>query len=95
MSAIEHGTRRGYAQCVKRAEGACPACRRAQSDYMQEWRQRYPTAQKREQHKQDARGRALRALARAHPAEFRRLYDAELAKLPDLLPHATAARRAR
>ena len=88
------GTYGGYQAHGQRGEERCDACKEASRRYQSQRRKTYPRAQAAEKAKEYARDRALRKLARLHPAEFRVLYDAELATLPDPFPAITAARKA-
>lgn len=85
------GTYAGYQIHGRRGEPRCEACKKANREYMAANRRAYPRRQQHEAAKQQARDRALRRLARLHPAQLRALYDEELATLPDPFPATTAA----
>lgn len=68
MNAIAHGTRSGYMRCIKRPEGSCEPCRRANNDYAREHRRRRSWATYR---------RALDRLAQRHAEEFHALLEQE------------------
>lgn len=74
---IEHGTYKGYQRCVRRDAGSCAECRAAASAYSREYRSR-PQVRAAELAREAARQRAYSRLARAHPADYRALYLAEI-----------------
>lgn len=75
------GTPAGYqAHRKERREDACDDCKRAQAEYTAALRRANPELYAQSQSIQRARDRALRRLARQHPAEFDELYREELLK---------------
>lgn len=75
MSA-EHGTVAGYHRHRRAGEPQCAECRRAQNEYVQEWRRRPGTQDPRRAYAR-AKGRALQRLLRLYPAEFATLMNEE------------------
>lgn len=71
-----HGTYAGAQKHRHDAEEVCPPCREAAAAYIRAWRK---TA-KQDHVRNLARKRALSALARAHPADYERLYVTEVNK---------------
>lgn len=88
------GTYAGVSAHHSRDEQLCGPCREAGAAYMAQWRRDHPRSHGFEMDKQAARNRALRRLARLHPAELRVLYDEELTKVTDPFPALRAAREA-
>lgn len=77
------GTYPGYQTHKRRGEAACPECLAANAAYARQWRAAAvpnEAAAARARSDRRARGRALTRLARAHRAEFLRMYQEELAK---------------
>lgn len=72
------GTEAGYQRHVRAGEIACDDCKGGHALYMRLWRARGGMARSRAF--RDARGRALSALARRHPNEYRELYLRERAR---------------
>jgi hypothetical protein len=75
---IKHGTYGGYQAHKLKGIPICEPCRLANNAYQRDYRKTNPDRQAVNVARQHARDRALRKLARAHPVEFRALYDAEL-----------------
>lgn len=73
---IHHGTYGGYQQHLKRGVQPCEECREARNTYVRSYREN-PARRARERTLEAARTRALARLARAHSAEYRRLYEEE------------------
>lgn len=71
------GTYRGAQAHRKRGEKPCDPCKAAQNAYVKQWRTRNAERAAELHRDQNARDRALRALARRHPGEFDQLYQAE------------------
>lgn len=78
--ADEHGTYAGAQRHKRRGEECCDLCRKAYAAYMRRYRKDNPANYASERKVQNARGRALARLARAHADEFARLYDEERAR---------------
>ena len=77
----EHGTTYGAAQRCKVVHGsACRLCAPVLAEYMRQCRASNPEMVGRNRVLTRARSRALTRLAEQHPAEFDRLYQAELDK---------------
>lgn len=69
-----HGTYAGAKAHEYAGEKPCPACKRANAEYMAQWRKRTKINWRA---RRNARGRALDALARMYPDDFERLYVEE------------------
>jgi hypothetical protein len=77
---IPHGTKARY-EYENRHGGACDLCRRANTKYMAEWRNKNKPAKRQQEERQHARDRALRKLAQQYPRKFKAILDAELASV--------------
>ncbi len=73
-TAAEHGTYARYNAEMASGEKPCDLCRKAANIYIREWRAKSPRHQV-EKARERARGKARRALAFRHRAEFLRLVD--------------------
>lgn len=75
MATIKHGTYAGFLQCRNSPGKACPACRKASSDYVTAWRKRNPESQKRTIINMRRREKAMRILAKRHSVELQSIID--------------------
>lgn len=75
-SDFRHGTPTGARRHWDLGEPACPDCRAARAEYDRR-RKAAPAKALRNRLHAKAQGRALRALAKAHPEQYRALYLAE------------------
>lgn len=76
MSA-ECGTHAAYQAHIKRGESACAPCKAAAAAYARQ-RRSTPEGRRESRDLSRAQGRAMRALARLHRAEYQVLYAAAL-----------------
>lgn len=70
MNPIEHGTNGGYQACKKLLGTACDRCKKAEADYMKEWRKKNGEAAKRLKEKAQLRQKAKTILANHYYSEF-------------------------
>lgn len=75
---IPHGTYAGWNHCHKRTEGTCDQCKKAQNEYMRQWRKDRPLAFGRAKAREAARQRAWCRLSHMQPTLFQALYQEEL-----------------
>ncbi len=80
------GTIAGYGRHKRRGERPCDKCREAMNAYNRERRREWEqvtTTKAADRLRRKARARALAALSRLHPGEFRSLQQRELGRLLD------------
>jgi hypothetical protein len=70
------GTPTGHERHRRAGEQSCAECRAARNAYLRTWQAGRPRSE-RSAVANRVRARALRALAREHPTDYRRLLDAE------------------
>jgi hypothetical protein len=70
------GTPTGYERHRRADEDPCDDCRTARNTYLRAWQAAHPRSE-RSAVADRVRTRALRALAREHPTDYRRLLNAE------------------
>lgn len=80
MTQINHGTYGGYQKCRRTPHGPCTPCKAASAEYMRNHRNNRPDLRAKERRDSAVRWRALNALAKRHPGEYRALVDEEWAK---------------
>lgn len=80
---IDHGTGGALVRCRTRYGTCCEECRAYMRRTTNRHRMRRPDRHQRSMDRSGAYDRALRALARRHPAELEELRQAELALLCD------------
>ncbi|MGL5908736.1 MAG: hypothetical protein ACRCZP_01965 [Phycicoccus sp.] len=78
----EHGSYSRAQRHRKDGERPCSVCLAAEATYQRAWRAD-PQNRRQAMRQRRARRRALSALARTHPQEYRELYLTELARLRD------------
>lgn len=79
-SNVRHGTRSGWTKHQNEGTDPCDACYRAKEQYDSDWRKQ-PRRVKISRRNARAQGIANKALRRAHPGEYARLYADAKAEL--------------
>jgi len=79
----DHGTYAGWSRHKREGTEPCADCKQAKAAYQKDWRARGGDAVRTERRRQQASEKARRALAHLYPADYQRLYSAEIAKLEE------------
>ena len=70
MNPIPHGTREGYRRCKVLLGEACNRCKKAEADYLKEWRKKNGDAAKRVKARADIRQKAKTILSQRYKDEY-------------------------
>ena len=75
MNPIPHGTREGYRRCKALLGEACRSCKKAEADYLKEWRKKNGEAAKAVKARANIRQKAKTILSQRHKTEYLELVE--------------------